>query len=72
MHPGLACSDGGYSYQVAWARLHDVSPSTDRFVISCFANIRELPADIFAAHGYIRQEKCVIEHILLAGSEGGD
>lgn len=54
-----------HSYHGTWAKLHGVNPLTDRLVMLCFANIPELSADIFAAHGYIRQDKCVIRRIPL-------
>lgn len=41
-----------YSYQRTWAVLHGRVPITERFVMQCFSNIPELPADVFEEHGY--------------------
>ena len=42
-----------YSYQHTWDVLHGRGPVTERFVVRCFANIPELPKDVFEEHGYI-------------------
>ncbi|MGD2105953.1 MAG: hypothetical protein PVJ55_12655 [Anaerolineae bacterium] len=42
-----------YSYQHTWQVLHGRAPVTERFVLHCFSNLPDLPADVFEEDGYV-------------------
>ena len=55
----------GYSYQGAWNNLYGDTGLTECFVVRCFSRILDLPADIFEAHGYMRDGDFVYKRIPL-------
>jgi hypothetical protein len=55
----------GYSYQQTHAKLAGKSPLNDAFVVACFKGIPDLPADIFKAQGYVREDGVVCKRIAL-------
>ena len=57
------------SYQTTWNKLHGVKPLTDDFVIRCFSRLRELPPNVFEAHGYWREGNQVVKSIPLPPAE---
>jgi len=61
----------GYSYQTAWGKLQGSEPLTDRFVVACFVQISDLPADVFEAQGYVRGDGFVYRRIRLEATSGG-
>jgi len=55
----------GYSYQQTWGKLTGRSPLNDNFVVACFEGVPDLPRDIFASHGYVREDGYVVKRIEL-------
>ncbi|MGD2105955.1 MAG: hypothetical protein PVJ55_12665 [Anaerolineae bacterium] len=64
----------GYCYQTTWMQLAGMSPLTERFVVHCFSNIPDLPADVFQEHGYYKDGHRIIKVIPMqkAESEGAE
>ena len=52
-------------YQGVWDKLNKRKAMTEQFVIRCFQRVPELPADIFAEDGYVRQNGHVMKRIPL-------
>jgi hypothetical protein len=58
-----------YCYQTTWMQLAGMSPLTERFVVHCFSNIPDLPADILQRHGYYKDRDRIIKIIPLEEAE---
>jgi hypothetical protein len=55
----------GYSYQALWCKITGFTGLTDDFVVKCFQEFPDMPADIFADQGYTRRGDFVYRWIPL-------
>jgi hypothetical protein len=55
----------GISYQALWCKITGFTGLTDDFVVKCFQEFPDMPADIFADQGYTRRGDFVYRQISL-------